>query len=107
MSLLPPAQPPPGTVKVSVKVLPVQNRFFGETVTVTGLLTGGDVLDALTPEAVQGCDTLLLCAVMLRHERDLFLDDMTLDEFCKRSPLPVQLVENDGQALYDALRGIE
>lgn len=92
---------------VSVKVLPVENRFFGETVTVTGLLTGGDVLDALTPEAVQGCDTLLLCAVMLRHERDLFLDDMTLDEFCKRSPLPVQLVENDGQALYDALRGIE
>jgi hypothetical protein len=44
---------------------------------------------------------------MLRHERDLFLDDMTLDEFCKRSPLPVQLVENDGQALYDALRGME
>ncbi len=90
---------------VSVKVLPVINRFFGDTVTVTGLLTGGDVLSALTPDNCQGCDTLLLCAVMLRHERDLFLDDMTIDEFCKRSPLPVQLVENDGQALYDALRG--
>ena len=51
--------------------------------------------------------TLLLCSVMLRHERDLFLDDMSIDEFCKRSPLPVQLVENDGQALYDALRGRE
>ncbi|MBQ8149277.1 MAG: DUF512 domain-containing protein [Clostridia bacterium] len=92
---------------VTVKVLPVINRFFGETVTVTGLLTGGDVLSALTPENVQDCDTLLLCAVMLRHERDLFLDDMTIEEFCKRSPLPLQLVENDGQALYDALRGRE
>ena len=92
---------------VAVKVLPVINRFFGETVTVTGLLTGGDVLSALTPENVQDCDTLLLCAVMLRHERDLFLDDMTIEEFCKRSPLPLQLVENDGQALYDALRGRE
>lgn len=92
---------------VKVKVLPVINHFFGETVTVTGLLTGGDVLAALTPENIQGCDTLLLCAVMLRHERDLFLDDMSYDEFCKRSPLPVQLVENDGQALYDALRGRE
>ena len=92
---------------VSVKVLPVINRFFGETVTVTGLLTGGDVLSALTPENIQDCDTLLLCAVMLRHERDLFLDDMSYDEFCKRSPLPVQLVENDGQALYEALRGRE
>lgn len=92
---------------VTVKVLPVINRFFGETVTVTGLLTGGDVLSALTPENIRDCDTLLLCAVMLRHERDLFLDDMSYDEFCKRSPLPVQLVENDGQALYDALRGRE
>ena len=92
---------------VTVRVLPVVNRFFGETVTVTGLLTGGDVLSALTPENIQGCDTLLLCSVMLRHERDLFLDDMSIDEFCKRSPLPVQLVENDGQALYDALRGRE
>ena len=90
-----------------MKVLPVINRFFGETVTVTGLLTGGDVLSALTPENIQDCDTLLLCAVMLRHERDLFLDDMSYDEFCKRSPLPVQLVENDGQALYEALRGRE
>lgn len=92
---------------VTVKVLPVINRFFGDTVTVTGLLTGGDVLSALTAENIQDCDTLLLCAVMLRHERDLFLDDMSYDEFCKRSPLPVQLVENDGQALYDALRGRE
>lgn len=92
---------------VTVRVLPVVNRFFGETVTVTGLLTGGDVLSALTPENIQGCDTLLLCSVMLRHERDLFLDDMSIDEFCNRSPLPVQLVENDGQALYDALRGRE
>ena len=92
---------------VSVKVLPVINHFFGETVTVTGLLTGGDVLSALTLENIQDCDTLLLCAVMLRHERDLFLDDMSFDEFCKRSPLPVQLVENDGQALYEALRGRE
>ncbi len=92
---------------VSVRVLPVINTFFGDTVTVTGLLTGGDVLNALTPENTDGCDTLLLCAVMLRHERDLFLDDMHIDEFCKRSPLPVHLVENDGQDLYDALRGRE
>jgi len=92
---------------VAVRVLPVVNRFFGETVTVTGLLTGGDILAALTPDVCQGCDTLLLCAVMLRHERDLFLDDMHIDEFTKRSPLPVQLVENDGEALYDVLRGRE
>lgn len=51
---------PPG---VSVRVLPVPNHFFGETVTVTGLLTGGDVLAALTPDKVADADELLLCSV--------------------------------------------
>ncbi len=90
---------------VGIKILPIQNRFFGETVTVTGLLTGGNVLEALTPEAVEGADEILLCSVMLRHERDLFLDDMHIDEFRARAPLPVHVIDNDGQAFYDALRG--
>lgn len=77
---------PPG---VSVRVLPVKNRFFGETVTVTGLLTGGDVLSALTPDQVADADEVLLCSVMLRHEGDLFLDDMHIDEFRRRAPLPL------------------
>jgi len=90
---------------VTVRVIPVTNHFFGETVTVTGLLTGGDILAALTPEAVEGADEILLCSVTLRHERDLFLDDMHIDEFRTRAPLPVQLSDNDGQSFYDALRG--
>lgn len=88
-----------------VRVLCVENRFFGSAVTVTGLLTGGDVLAALTPESVQGAHEILLCSVMLRHEGDLFLDDMTIGAFRERAPLPVRLTGCDGQALYDALRG--
>lgn len=93
---------PPG---VSVRVLPVPNHFFGETVTVTGLLTGGDVLAALTPDKVADADELLLCSVMLRHEGDLFLDDMHIDDFRRRAPLPLHVTGCDGQAFYDALRG--
>lgn len=93
---------PPG---VSVRVIAVPNRFFGETVTVAGLLTGGDVLAALTPQAVAGADAVLLCSVMLRHEGDLFLDDMHIDGFRQRAPLPVHVIGCDGQAFYDALRG--
>ena len=48
---------------------------------------------------------ILLCSVTLRHERDLFLDDMHIDEFRKRAPLPVRLSDSDGQSFYDALRG--
>jgi len=90
---------------VKVRVVTVPNHFFGETVTVTGLLTGGDILRALTPEATADADEILLSASTLRHERDLFLDDMTIDEFRTRAPLPVRLVECDGQSFYDALRG--
>ena len=90
---------------VQVRVLPVKNRFFGETITVTGLLVGRDVLEALTPQVVEGVDEILLCSVMLRAERDLFLDDMHIDTFRRRAPLPVHLTDNDGQSFYDALRG--
>ena len=90
---------------VKVRVITVPNHFFGETVTVTGLLTGGDVLAALTPKAVEGADEILLSANMLRHERDLFLDDMHIDQFRSLAPLPVQIVECSGQDFYEALRG--
>ena len=90
---------------VKVRTIAVPNHFFGETVTVTGLLTGGDILAALTSEAIAGADEILLCSVTLRHERDLFLDDMHIDEFRTRAPLPVHLTDCDGQAFYDALRG--
>lgn len=93
---------PKGT---DVRVIPVTNYFFGETVTVTGLLTGSDLLRALTPEICAGAEEILLCSVTLRHERDLFLDDMSFHDFCARAPLPVRLTDCDGQSLYDALRG--
>ncbi len=87
-----------------VRVAAIRNRFFGESVTVTGLLTGGDTLDQLTPETLAGADAVLISHNMLRHERDLFLDDMTFAEFERRLPAPVRVVE-DGYDLYAALRG--
>ena len=92
---------PAGT---QVRVVTILNRFFGETITVTGLLTGGDTLDQLTPELLDGADELLMSCNMLRHERDLFLDDMPFEEFQRRLPMPVRLV-GDGYDLYQALRG--
>jgi len=88
-----------------VRVQTILNRFFGETVTVTGLLTGGDTLAQLAPEALAGADAVLISRNMLRHERDLFLDDMTFTEFQSRLPAPVRVVE-DGYDLYAALRGL-
>lgn len=88
----------------TVRVATIRNVFFGETITVTGLLTGGDTLAQLTPELLAGADAVLLSSNMLRHERDLFLDDMSLETFQSRLPVPVRIVE-DGYDLYGALRG--
>lgn len=92
---------PEGT---QVRVVTIRNYFFGETITVTGLLTGGDTLAQLTPEVLADADELLISANMLRHERDLFLDDMTLVDFQRNLPVPVRIVE-DGYDLYEAIHG--
>jgi NifB/MoaA-like Fe-S oxidoreductase len=55
----------------------VPNRFFGGHITVTGLITGHDLIDALENQELG--DALLLPDSMLLDERDRFLDDMTLE----------------------------
>lgn len=87
---------------VQVKVTPIRNHFFGETVTVTGLLTGGDLLQQIDTTDI---DEILLCSVTLRAEGDLFLDDMSLKDFRKSLDVPVRIVPNRGDALYAALLG--
>jgi len=91
-----------GPKGVDVCVLPVRNFFFGETVTVTGLLTGGDILSQISEIET---DEILLCSVTLRAEGDLFLDDMHIDDFRAAARVPVRIVPNTGSALYQALLG--
>lgn len=90
---------------LQARVEPIVNDFFGHTITVAGLVTGRDLVAQLRARGVQG--RLLLPAVMLRHERDKFLDDLTLPELEQALGVRAQLVENDGFALLDALLGRE
>ena len=62
---------------VHCTVYPLKNNFFGETVTVAGLLTGRDLIEQL--KGVQ-CDAFLIPEVMLRDGEDTFLDDTTLPQ---------------------------
>jgi putative radical SAM enzyme (TIGR03279 family) len=92
---------PAGT---TVRVKPIRNRYFGETVTVTGLLTGQDLVAQLRDEEA---DAILIARNMLRAEGDLFLDDMTLDEAAAALPAPLHVVDNAGDALWRAISGLE
>ena len=77
--------------------------FFGGAVTVTGLIAGCDLVRDLAGRDV---GTLLIVESMLRAEGDKFLDDMTLEELRGQLGAPVCVLENTGEALAEALRGI-
>ena len=65
----------------------VRNRFWGGTVTVSGLLTGKDLLKAANDLAGRGDDVILPPNCL--NNDDLFLDNMTLEEFCSATPATV------------------
>jgi len=92
---------PDGT---EVRVIPVVNRFFGETITVTGLIVGRDLIEALKDIP---SDSILLCDTMLRDQTDRFLDDTTIDEVSRELNRPVRIVRNNGESLIRALWGME
>jgi putative radical SAM enzyme (TIGR03279 family) len=79
-----------------VRLLPVENQFFGGNIGVTGLLTGADIARVLA-EAPAGCRYLLPDVALSRGR---FLDGATVDDL----PRPVEIVETDGASLVAALR---
>lgn len=84
-----------------VNVVTVANKFFGETVTVAGLVVGSDIADTLKGRDDVG-DTLLLPRVMLKETEDVFLDGMTLDELKKITGKKI-IVTADGYELCRAI----
>lgn len=84
-----------------IAVIPISNRFFGEHITVTGLVTGQDLIAQL-----QGRDLgeeLLISSAMLRHDGDLFLDDTSVEDVAQALAIKVTPVPNDGYAFLHAL----
>lgn len=92
---------PEGT---QIEVRPILNRFFGESVTVTGLLTGGDLREQLQDAQ---CDEILICRNTIRNEGDLFLDNTSVDDLRAALPAPLRIVENTGEGFWRAITGME
>ena len=82
-----------------IYVYAIENEFFGENITVSGLLTGRDLLKQLSePEKKLG-DRLLLSANMLRSGEDVFLDDMKLGQLAEGLGVRIQVPKNTGESL--------
>lgn len=82
-------------------VYPVVNHFFGETIDVAGLITGGDLIAQLRGKALG--ERLLLPVNMLRHGEDTFLDDVTLSQVSDALQIPVIPVAQDGYELFETI----
>lgn len=85
-------------------VYPIVNHFFGESITVSGLVTGGDLIAQLRGKDLG--ERLLLPVNMLRHGEDVFLDDVTLADVERELGVRVRTVNQDGFDLCDAIFGI-
>ena len=88
---------------LEICVYPIENRFFGKEITVSGLVTGKDLTEQLAGKDLG--EALLIPSVMLRHEQDRFLDDMTVEEAQERLGVELRPVQSDGFLLADALAG--
>lgn len=92
---------------IHVDVVVVTNDFFGPQITVSGLLTGQDIVAQLKNRTLGS--ELLLPANVLRSGEDVLLDDMHINEIEKTLQVPVRIVQSNGNDLFDALvsQGIE
>ncbi|MCI9282682.1 MAG: DUF512 domain-containing protein [Lachnospiraceae bacterium] len=88
-----------------VHVYAVRNEFFGEQITVAGLLTGQDILGQLRGKNLG--ERLLLPACMFRSGEDVFLDDITLTEVQSTLQVPVNIVKSGGQDLVYGILGLD
>ncbi len=86
---------------LKINVIKINNDFFGETVTVAGLITGKDYINQL--KDIYLGDELLIPLVSLRNEGDKFLDDITIEELSDALNINVCTVRNDGYEFLDKI----
>ncbi|MDD7740661.1 MAG: DUF512 domain-containing protein [Fusicatenibacter sp.] len=86
---------------VKGNVYAITNNFFGESITVSGLITGGDLIEQLKTKDLG--DYLLIPCNMLRSGENVFLDDVTVEEAEKRLNVKIQVVDEPGSDLVKAV----
>lgn len=86
---------------IQVEVRPIANHFFGEKITVSGLITGQDLIQQLSGRELG--EKLLIPCSMLRDQEMVFLDDVTVDEVEEALHTEIVIVEEGGDDLVSAV----
>lgn len=86
---------------ITINTRAIKNNFFGGGVNVSGLVTGGDLIDQLRGDDLG--DRLIITSSMLRFENDLFLDDVSTDDVERELSVTLVPVNNNGNDLVEAV----
>ena len=86
---------------VQIPVTTIENRFFGEKITVSGLITGQDLKEQLS--GLDLGEKLLIPCSMLKGDEEIFLDDMTLEELSEALKTEIVIVDTGGRDLVEAV----
>ena len=88
---------------IDIAVHTVRNDFFGERITVAGLITGGDIIKQLKGKIKSR--RILIPSVMLRYETEKFLDDTTVTNVREALGAEVYVTDCSGYDLWDKIKG--
>ena len=86
---------------ITINTRAIKNNFFGGGVNVSGIVTGGDLIDQLRGDDLG--DRLIIPSSMLRFENDLFLDDVSTDDVERELGVTLVPVNNNGNDLVEAV----
>ena len=86
---------------ITINTQPIKNNFFGGGVNVSGLVTGGDLINQLKGKNIG--ERLIIPSSMLRFENDLFLDDVSTDDVERELNVELVAVNNNGAYLVNAI----
>lgn len=86
---------------VQAEVFTIRNEFFGENITVSGLITGRDLIAQLSGKELG--DKLLIPCNMLKNDEDVFLDDITLEEVSQKLNVEIVVVDESGEDFVSAV----
>lgn len=87
--------------KLNINTFPVINNFFGDTITVAGLITGQDIINQLKGKELG--DKILIPKSMLKSDESIFLDDVTVKDLEKALNKDVMICDVEGKSLIECI----
>lgn len=86
---------------LDIRVVPIVNDFFGETITVVGLVTGKDLITQLSK--VEAADEIIIPRNMMKSDAEIFLDDFTIEDVRSHFHIPIKISKVEGKDLIDKI----